>query len=113
MAAAEANCDVGLYGLAVMGQNFALNMASHGFRVAVSNRSPERIDVTVKRAQDEGGLPLEGNAEAAAFVNAIKKPRRIIMLVMAGKPVDDTIALLSQHMESVCRSCIHLCFKYC
>jgi 6-phosphogluconate dehydrogenase len=118
MASAEAteqstgNCDVGLYGLAVMGQNFALNMASKGFRVSVCNRSPERIDVTVKRAKDEGDLPLEGHAEVAAFVNSIKKPRRIIMLVMAGKPVDDTIALLAQHMESVRDTCGLLFFQF-
>ena len=40
-------CDIGLYGLAVMGQNFALNMASHGFRVAVSNRSPSKVSSLV------------------------------------------------------------------
>lgn len=97
----EPTCDVGLYGLAVMGQNFALNMASKGFRVSVCNRSPEKIDVTVKRAKDEGDLPLEGHAECKAFVESIKKPRRIIMLVMAGKPVDDTIAKLAEHMETV------------
>lgn len=39
-------CDVGVYGLAVMGQNFALNIASHGFRVAVSNRSPDKVEIT-------------------------------------------------------------------
>ena len=60
MAAVEPGCDVGLYGLAVMGQNFALNMASKGFSVAVANRSPEKVDTTVERAKSEGGLPLEG-----------------------------------------------------
>ena len=39
----DALCDVGLYGLAVMGQNFALNMAEHGFKVAVCNRSPDKV----------------------------------------------------------------------
>jgi len=100
MAAVEPSCDVGLYGLAVMGQNFALNMASKGFSVAVANRSPEKVDTTVERAKSEGGLPLEGFKDPKAFVESIKKPRRIIMLVMAGKPVDDTIALLSEHMEA-------------
>ena len=55
-----ATCDVGLYGLAVMGQNFALNMASHGFKVAVCNRSPDKVDATVTRAVAEGNLPLVG-----------------------------------------------------
>lgn len=46
--------DIGLYGLAVMGQNFALNMASKGFRVSVCNRSPQKVDTTVERAANEG-----------------------------------------------------------
>ena len=54
------SCDIGLYGLAVMGQNFALNMASHGFKVAVGNRSPAKVDLTVQRAKDEGNLPITG-----------------------------------------------------
>eukprot|EP00616_Rhizochromulina_sp_CCMP1243_P003160 CAMPEP_0118964004 /NCGR_PEP_ID=MMETSP1173-20130426/1808_1 /TAXON_ID=1034831 /ORGANISM="Rhizochromulina marina cf, Strain CCMP1243" /LENGTH=492 /DNA_ID=CAMNT_0006912425 /DNA_START=23 /DNA_END=1501 /DNA_ORIENTATION=- len=99
MAAEEASCDVGMYGLAVMGQNFALNMASKGFKVAVCNRSEGKVHVTVDRAKAEGDLPLAGYTDPASFVAAIKKPRRVMMLVMAGKPVDDTIALLAEHME--------------
>ena len=79
---------VGLYGLAVMGQNLALNIASKGFPIAVCNRSPEKIDVTVQRAKDEGNLPLVGYKELAAFVEALEKPRKVIILVKAGKPVD-------------------------
>jgi len=59
--ASAPTCDVGLYGLAVMGQNFALNMASKGFRVAVCNRSPEKVDTTIERAKAEGDLPMEGH----------------------------------------------------
>lgn len=92
-------CEVGLYGLAVMGQNFALNMASHGFKVCVANRSPAKVDVTVQRAKDEGELPLVGAYSVEEFVSKLSKPRKVIILVMAGKPVDDTIALLSEHME--------------
>ena len=93
-------CEVGLYGLAVMGQNFALNMASKGFKVAVCNRSPSKVDDTVARAAEEGGLSLEGFKDPAAFVASLQKPRRVVMLVMAGKPVDDTISLLAAHMEA-------------
>ena len=46
--------DIGLYGLAVMGQNFALNMASKGFQVSVCNRSPSKVETTVQRAKVEG-----------------------------------------------------------
>ena len=100
MAAALLKSDVGLYGLAVMGQNFALNMASKGFRVSVSNRSPNKVDATVERAVVEGNLPIVGFKDAHSFVDSIAHPRKIILLVQAGTAVDETIALLSQYMES-------------
>lgn len=93
------SCDVGLYGLAVMGQNFALNMAEHGFKVSVCNRSPSKVDTTVARAKAEGGLPLEGHKDVKEFIESLSVPRKVILLVMAGKPVDATIALLSEHMS--------------
>jgi len=92
-------CDVGLYGLAVMGQNFALNMASHDFSVVVGNRSPAKVELTVNRAKAEGDLPLIGSSSPADFVAKLKSPRKIVLLVMAGKPVDDTIAVLAEHLE--------------
>ena len=82
-----------------MGQNFALNMADHGFKVAVCNRSPAKVDTTVERAKAEGDLPLIGKKDVAEFVAEIKKPRKIVILVQAGKPVDDTIEKLAEHME--------------
>ena len=82
-----------------MGQNFALNMASHGFQVAVGNRSPAKVSLTVQRAKDEGDLPIVGSSDVQDFVSKLSKPRKIIILVMAGKPVDDTIANLSQYLE--------------
>jgi 6-phosphogluconate dehydrogenase len=91
--------DIGLYGLAVMGQNFALNMAEHGFSVSVANRSPAKVDTTVERAKAEGDLPLVGFKDNKEFIESLKKPRKVVLLVMAGKPVDDTIALLAEHME--------------
>jgi len=91
--------DIGLYGLAVMGQNFALNMASHGFSVSVCNRSPAKVDTTVQRAKNEGDLPLVGHKEVKDFIQSLKRPRKVVILVMAGKPVDDTIAKLAEYME--------------
>lgn len=99
MSSGEEPCDVGLFGLAVMGQNFALNMASHGFKVCVGNRSPSKVETTVQRAKDEGNLPIVGSSNAEDFISKIAKPRKVILLVMAGKPVDDTIAQLSEYME--------------
>lgn len=82
-----------------MGQNFALNMASHGFKVCVGNRSPAKVELTVNRAKSEGNLPIVGSSDPEEFVKQLSKPRKIILLVMAGKPVDDTIANLSQYLE--------------
>jgi len=94
------SCDIGLYGLAVMGQNFALNMASKGFKVCVGNRSPSKVELTVNRAKEEGSLPLIGSSDPEDFVKQLSKPRKIVILVMAGKPVDETIANLSQYLEA-------------
>jgi glucose-6-phosphate 1-dehydrogenase len=92
-------CDIGLYGLAVMGQNFALNMASHGFKVCVGNRSPGKVDVTVNRAKEEGNLPVTGVKSMAELIGHLKKPRKLVILVQAGKPVDETINALTSCME--------------
>ncbi|CAE7895941.1 pgdC, partial [Symbiodinium sp. KB8] len=97
--AAAAMPVVGLYGLAVMGQNLALNIAEKGFPIAVCNRSPEKVAVTVERAKAEGDLPLTGYTDVQSFVGAIAKPRKVIMLVKAGAPVDATIDLLKEYLE--------------
>jgi 6-phosphogluconate dehydrogenase len=68
------SCDVGLYGLAVMGQNFALNMAEHGFKVCVGNRSESKVDATVERAKAEGNLPIVGAKSPQEFCANLKSP---------------------------------------
>lgn len=93
------SADIGLYGLAVMGQNFALNMASKGFKVSVCNRSPEKVDATVERAKQEGVDTLEGHKDPKDFILSLSKPRKVVLLVQAGKPVDSTIKVLSEFME--------------
>lgn len=93
------SCEIGLYGLAVMGQNFALNMAQHGFSVCVGNRSPAKVEATVERAKSEGSLPITGSDSPADFCSKLSKPRKIVILVQAGKPVDATIEALSAHLE--------------
>lgn len=97
--AEEDKAEIGLWGLAVMGQNFALNMASHGFKVCVGNRSPEKVLQTVARAKAEGDLPLIGSDNVGHFIAQLRKPRKVVILVQAGKPVDDTIAHLAAYME--------------
>ncbi|VAI68107.1 unnamed protein product [Triticum turgidum subsp. durum] len=90
---------IGLAGLAVMGQNLALNIAEKGFPISVYNRTTSKVDETVQRAKLEGNLPLYGFHDPASFVNSIQKPRVVIMLVKAGAPVDQTIATLAAHLE--------------
>ena len=92
--------EIGLWGLAVMGQNFALNMASHGFKVCVGNRSVGKVDATVDRAKAEGNLPLVGAKTAEEFVARLQKPRKVVILVQAGKPVDATIETLTKYLEA-------------
>lgn len=92
--------DFGMYGLGVMGQNLALNIASKGFTVSVHNRSPGRVDDCVARAEAEGlSASVTGYKDAEAFIGSLKKPRSLIILVKAGPAVDSTIETLSQFME--------------
>jgi len=91
---------VGLVGLAVMGQNLALNIADHGFPISVYNRSASKTRDTVARAEAEGlSDKLSGFEDMAEFVASLATPRRVIMLVKAGGPVDATISALRQHLE--------------
>ncbi|XP_071697436.1 6-phosphogluconate dehydrogenase, decarboxylating 1, chloroplastic-like [Rutidosis leptorrhynchoides] len=90
---------IGLAGLAVMGQNLALNVAEKGFPISVYNRTTSKVDETLDRAQTEGQLPLTGHYTPRDFILSIQKPRSVIILVKAGAPVDQTIAALSAHME--------------
>jgi len=90
---------IGLAGLAVMGQNLALNIAEKGFPISVYNRTSSKVDETVERAKEEGDLPLKGYYSPQEFVQSIQKPRSVIILVKAGAPVDQTIETLSKHLE--------------
>jgi hypothetical protein len=86
MASGSAVADVGLIGLAVMGENLALNMADHGYKVAVYNRTTDVMKKFIARENPPGGLV--GCETLQEFVAAIKKPRKIIILVKAGGAVD-------------------------
>ncbi len=77
--------EVGLIGLAVMGYNLALNLEEHGYRVAVFNRTTERVDEFVAGAP---GRNIVGTHTLEAFVEALETPRRIILMIKAGAPVD-------------------------
>jgi 6-phosphogluconate dehydrogenase len=96
MSVTQAKQKIGLVGLAVMGENLALNIEEKGFPIAVYNRSTDKVDRFVEAAK---GKQVVGCETPAAFVAAIERPRRIIMMVKAGEPVDDTIASLLPHLE--------------
>jgi 6-phosphogluconate dehydrogenase len=89
--------DIGLVGLAVMGQNLALNMNEHGYRVSVHNRTSSKIHDFLQgpaRATDIAGFDTLED-----FVSSLKSPRKIIMMIRAGKPVDLLIASLLPLLE--------------
>jgi len=91
---------IGLVGLAVMGQNLALNVAEKGFPISVYNRSEEKTTDCVSRAEKEGlGEYLSGYYDLKDFVESIEKPRSIVILVKAGAPVDATIEGLCEFLE--------------
>ena len=91
---------VGLIGLAVMGQNLALNIAEKGYDVSVYNRSTEKTIRTVHRALKEKlHNRLRGFHDFESFVNSLERPRAVIMLIQAGKPVDATIQKLCNYLE--------------
>ncbi len=82
--------DIGLVGLAVMGQNLALNIADHGFRISVYNRTASKTeDFVAKNPNTPGGLV--GCPTLEDFVKSLKRPRKIIILVQAGRATDAVI----------------------
>jgi 6-phosphogluconate dehydrogenase len=92
-----AKADVALIGLAVMGQNLVLNMCDHGIRVAVHNRS---TDVTTRFIEGPGaGQPLVACDDLADVAAALERPRRVMIMVRAGDPVDAVIAGLIPHLD--------------
>ncbi len=94
----EATADIGLIGLAVMGQNLVLNMEDHGFEVVVFNRTVSKVDAFIEKACK--GRKIAGARSIPELVSRLKKPRRVMMLVKAGEPVDAFIELLLPHLEA-------------
>jgi 6-phosphogluconate dehydrogenase len=90
------DCDFGLIGLAVMGENLALNVESRGYKVAVHNRSVDRVDAFMRGRA--AGRNFLGCRSVAELVAAVKRPRKIMMLVKAGPAVDDLIAQMRPHL---------------
>src|SRR6185436_14445902 len=91
-------CDIGLIGLAVMGQNLVLNMNDHGYKVAVFNRTTSKVDEFLN--DEAKGTSIVGTHSIPEFIAALKRPRRVMMLVKAGKAVVDTIDSVLPHLEA-------------
>jgi 6-phosphogluconate dehydrogenase len=93
----EKLCDIGLIGLAVMGQNLVLNMNDHGFKVAVFNRTTSKVDDFL--ANEAKGTQVVGAHSIEEFAGLLKKPRRVMLMVKAGDSVDQTIEHVLPYLE--------------
>jgi len=93
----EAKADLGLIGLAVMGQNLVLNMDDHGFTIAVFNRTVEKVDRFM--AKEAKGTNVIGCHSLEEFVASLKRPRRVMLLVKAGDAVDKFIETITPLLE--------------
>lgn len=89
--------DIGLIGLAVMGQNLAMNMNDHGFTVAVFNRTVAKVDEFLQGPAK--GSKIIGTHSLEEFIKSLKRPRRILLMVKAGDPVDEFIEHCLPYLE--------------
>jgi 6-phosphogluconate dehydrogenase len=90
-------CDIGLIGLAVMGQNLVLNMNDHGYKVAVFNRTVSKVDDFINN--EAKGTQVVGAHSIEEFTSLLKRPRRVMMMVKAGDTVDQMIDAVLPHLE--------------
>jgi 6-phosphogluconate dehydrogenase len=89
--------DIGVIGIAVMGENLILNMESKGFHVTAYNRTVDKVENFMNgRAK---GKNIYGATSLEDFVSSLKRPRKVMLMVKAGKPVDDFIDALIPHLE--------------
>jgi 6-phosphogluconate dehydrogenase len=91
------SCDIGLIGLAVMGQNLVLNMNDHGYKVAVFNRTVSKVDDFINN--EANGTNVVGTHSIEELAEVLKKPRRIMLMVKAGDTVDQMIEQILPHLE--------------
>ncbi|MBE4910410.1 NADP-dependent phosphogluconate dehydrogenase [Bacillus luteolus] len=87
---------IGVVGLAVMGKNLALNIESRGYSVSVYNRSADKTEEMLKESQ---GKNVVGTYSVEEFVNSLETPRKILLMVKAGKPTDATIEQLKPYLS--------------
>ncbi len=95
---AKQSCDIGLVGLAVMGQNLVLNMNDHGYKVAVYNRTVSKVDDFL--SDEAKGTNVKGSHSIEEFLDLLKRPRRVMLMVKAGETVDKMIEQLLPRLEA-------------
>src|SRR5579871_104711 len=93
----KGSCDIGLIGLAVMGQNLVLNMNDHGYKVAVFNRTVSKVDDFINN--EAKGTQVVGAHSAEELCGLLKSPRRVMLMVKAGDVVDQTIEHVLPYLE--------------
>jgi 6-phosphogluconate dehydrogenase len=93
----EPKADIAVIGLAVMGQNLILNMNDHGFTVVAFNRTVSKVDEFI--ANEAKGTNVIGAHSIEEMIKLLKRPRRVMLMVKAGKPVDEFIEHLLPHLE--------------
>lgn len=89
--------DIGLIGLAVMGQNLVLNMNDHGYTVAVYNRTTEKVDRFIEN--EAAGTNVIGTHSVEELIASLKRPRRVMLMIQAGTAVDRVIDQLLPHLD--------------
>ena len=94
----QSNSQICVVGLAVMGQNLALNIARNGFPVTVWNRTQDRVESTLARCEE--GYPMFGAKSPEEACASLVRPRKVLLLVKAGAPVDATIEQFLPHLQS-------------
>jgi len=91
------SCDIGLIGLAVMGQNLVLNMNDHGYKVAVFNRTVSKVDEFIN--EEAKGTEVVGAHSIEEMCGLLKSPRRVMIMVKAGDVVDKTIEQILPYLD--------------
>lgn len=94
---AAKKCDMGMIGLGVMGRNLLLNMADHGYCVAGYHPDPRKVDALLGESSTQ---LVQGASDLRQFIDLLRKPRAVMMMVPAGAPVDDVLRKLLPHLTA-------------